>query len=349
MIKIIRDDKDWNAQLALFKDKDFYHTYYYHYLSKKEGETPVLISYTQEEVVIAIPLLIRNIKNSDYKDAVSVYGYSGVLSSNIHEAFDVENFHKEIHEFFYQNKIVSIFSRLHPFLKDEERILKGLGNIITLGKVVYLDLTQTLENQRANFNRRLKTYLNKSRKLCTVVDTNTEDQIKEFIRLYQETMERVNAVDYFFFEDTYFHKLLSSKDFDASLKLCVHNETQTILGGAIFIKKGNIVQYHLSGRNAQNSDVDPIKLVIDAMRIEATEQGYTHFNLGGGRGSHEDSLFRFKSGFSKEFKEFKIWKYIVNECVYSELVEHHFEDYSDLNLENVSFFPAYRAMSSEPK
>ena len=105
----------------------------------------------------------------------------------------------------------------------------------------------------------------------------------------------------------------------------------------------------MSGRNAQNSDVDPIKLVIDAMRIEATEQGYTHFNLGGGRGSHEDSLFRFKSGFSKEFKEFKIWKYIVNECVYSELVEHHFEDYSDLNLENVSFFPAYRAMSSEPK
>jgi len=271
------------------------------------------------------------------------------LSSNLNEDFDIENFHKEIHDFFYENKIVSVFSRLHPFLKDEETILCGLGDIITLGKVVYLDLTQTLENQRANFNRRLKTYLNKSRKLCTVIDASSDAEIHEFIRLYHETMKRVDAVDYFFFDDAYFYKLLSSNDFEANLKLCVHNETNTILGGAIFIKKGSIVQYHLSGRNAKDFNVDPIKLLLDTMRIEATEQGYTYFNLGGGRGSNEDSLFRFKSGFSKDFKEFKIWKYVVNETVYDELVENYFEDHSDLSLENVSFFPAYRAMTSEPK
>ena len=89
MIKIIRGDKDWNAQLVSFKNKDFYHTYYYHCLSKKEGETPVLITYIQDKVTIAIPLLIRAIKNSDYKDAVSVYGYCGVLSSNLNEDFDI--------------------------------------------------------------------------------------------------------------------------------------------------------------------------------------------------------------------------------------------------------------------
>jgi lipid II:glycine glycyltransferase (peptidoglycan interpeptide bridge formation enzyme) len=160
-------------------------------------------------------------------------------------------------------------------------------------------------------------------------------------------MERVNADDYYFFNDAYFREILSCKDFDADLKLCIHNKTQRIIGGAIFIKKGTIVQYHLSGRSHECYDVDPTKLLIDTMRIEATEQGFKYFNLGGGRGSSEDSLFRFKSGFSKNVKEFKIWKYIVDQNVYDELVKNHLEKNSNLNLKNISFFPAYRAMTAE--
>ena len=73
-------------------------------------------------------------------------------------------------------------------------------------------------------------------------------------------------------------------------------------------------------------------------RIKSTKEGFKCFNLGGGRGSAEDSLFKFKSSFSKCFKEFKIWKYIIDEDAYKMLVDKHIgADYE------TNFFPAYRS------
>lgn len=342
MIEIIKDKKHWDEQLSLVDDLDFYHTYDYHHLSKNEDELPILIKYTEGLTSLVLPLLLRNIENSDYKDATSVYGYAGIVVLKIEEGFKKEYFHKELNAFFIENKVISVFSRLHPFLTYEENVLEGLGTITTHGKVVYIDLTDTIENQRAKFNRRLKTYLNKSRQSCTVIEAKKEDYIETFINLYHENMKRVNAEDNYFFKDSYYREILSSNDFDSELKLCIHNESQAIIGGAIFIKKGNIVQYHLSGLSEENFDVDPIKLIIDEMRIKATREGFEYFNLGGGRGSNEDSLFRFKSGFSKDFKDFKLWKYIVDEEAYEMLVKQKFGEHLEVNHQDVGFFPLYR-------
>ncbi len=72
------------------------------------------------------------------------------------------------------------------------------------------------------------------------------------------------------------------------------------------------------------------------MRIEATKRGMSFFNLGGGLGGkYNDSLFKFKSSFSKDFKDFKLWNLIVNQKRYDELVEKR-------NIAETSFFPKYR-------
>jgi len=343
MIEVIKDKEQWDEQLALVEYLDFYHTYDYHYLSKKDDELPILIKYKDGNNCLILPLLMRSIENTAYNDATSVYGYAGILTLHMDEYFNKENFHNELNTFFNENNIVSVFSRLHPYLENEEMIFEGLGIIRSLGNVVYVDLTKTLEEQRAKFNKRLKSYLNKSRNLSTVIDANTEDYIETFIKLYELNMKRVDAEESYFFPDSYFYQILSSNDFESELKLCVHNETQAIIGGAIFIKKGNIVQYHLSAlsEDSFHIDVDPIKLVIDEMRIKATKEGFKYFNLGGGRGSSDDSLFRFKSGFSKEFKPFKLWKYIVNEEVYRMLVKNHVKGYTKDHL-SIDYFPAYR-------
>jgi lipid II:glycine glycyltransferase (peptidoglycan interpeptide bridge formation enzyme) len=222
-------------------------------------------------------------------------------------------------------------------------LIEGLGAITELGKVVYVDLTGTIESQRAKYNRRLKTYLNKSRKSCTVIEGNLEDHLDIFINLYNENMKRVDADDHYFFDREYYHKILSSEEFESELKLCVHNESQTIIGGSIFLKKGNIVQYHLSAYCEDNFGVHPIKLIIDEMRIKATQEGFKYLNLGGGLGSMKDSLFRFKSGFSKDIKVFKIWKHIVDEDAYKMLVKNHFKSHMEVDVQNIEFFPAYRA------
>lgn len=341
MIEVIKDKNGWSEQISLVKHSDFYHTYDYHQLSKNEDEDPILIKYTDDDSALIIPLLLRNIENSVYKDLTSVYGYAGPLVLNISGQFNLENFQNELNDFFNQNNIVSVFTRLHPYIEQQEMILNGLGNVTTHGKVVNIDLTDTIENQRTKFNRRLKTYLNKSRRSCTVIKGNVDDHLDAFINLYHENMKRVDAEDSYFFSNEYYREILSSSDYESELSLCIHNETQAIIGASMFMKKSNIVQYHLSGLSEDHFELNPIKLIIDEMRIKSTEEGYKYFNLGGGLGSNEDSLFKFKSGFSKDFKEFKTWKYIVNEEMYKKLTTD--KQGEDFELNDNDFFPAYRS------
>lgn len=344
MIEVIKDKKVWKEQIALVSNSDFYHTYDYHQLSKSNDEYPILIKYGDGQTSLLIPLLLRDIDNSDYKDATSVYGYAGPLVQHIDENFNVDSFQDEFNQFLQKNNIVSVFSRLHPYIEHQESILKGLGTITALGNVVNIDLTDTIENQRAKFSRRLKTYLNKSRRSCTVIKGNIDEHLDDFIRLYHENMRRVDADDSYFFTNEYYRQILSSEDYESELSLCVHTESEEIIGAAMFMKKGDIVQYHLSGLSEEHFELNPIKLVIDEMRIKSTEEGYKYFNLGGGLGSNEDSLFRFKSSFSKDFKEFKIWKYIVNENAYKELVSQKLGNDHAPDIIEADYFPAYRAV-----
>ncbi|WP_299116293.1 GNAT family N-acetyltransferase [uncultured Winogradskyella sp.] len=340
MIEAIKDKEEWRKQIALVPNSDFYYSYDYHYLSKNDDEQPVLLKYKDGQTSILIPLLIRNIENTNYKDATSVYGYAGPLVQQIDKTINVEKFQKALNTFLNQNSIVSVFSRLHPYIEHQEMILNGLGNVNALGNVVNIDLTDTIENQRAKFNRRLKTYLNKSRRSCTVIEGNLDEHLDDFIRLYHENMKRVDADDSYFFSEDYYRKILLSSEYESELSLCVFNETKEVIGASMFMKKGNIVQYHLSGLSEDHFELNPIKLIIDEMRIKSTHEGYKYFNLGGGLGSREDSLFKFKSGFSKDFREFKTWKYIVNEEAYKTITNNMLGENIEIN--EIDFFPAYR-------
>ncbi|MGB5355794.1 MAG: hypothetical protein WBN11_03790, partial [Eudoraea sp.] len=104
-----------------------------------------------------------------------------------------------------------------------------------------------------------------------------------------------------------------------------------------------IVQYHLAGAREDYLNKYPLKMLIDEMRIIATKEGFHFLNLGGGVGNKEDSLFHFKSGFSKDFKQFKLWKYIVNQTVYEELVSKKEALACRKFWKNCNdFFPCYR-------
>ncbi|WP_299531857.1 GNAT family N-acetyltransferase [Ulvibacterium sp.] len=340
MIEAITCKTKWQELLSLAENPDFYYTHSYHQVSKSTNEHPVLLNYTNGNSSVLLPLLIRDIENTGLKDATSVYGYAGPLTINLDSNFDQEKFGKELDTFFNEHNIVSVFSRLHPYMEHQETILEGLGHVNTLGKVVNIDLTDTIVDQRAKFNRRLKTYLNKSRKSCTVIKGDIEEHLDDFIRLYHQNMNRVNAGEDYYFSKDYYKSILTSDEYESELSLCVCNETKEIIAASMFMKKGKIVQYHLSGLSEAHFKLNPIKLIIDEMRIKVTNEGYTYFNLGGGLGSREDSLFRFKSGFSKDFREFKIWKYIVDEEAYRELSSTMLNGQINGNTSN--YFPLYR-------
>lgn len=343
MIEIITEKDSWDFLVDSCANSDFYHTYDYHMASKKWDEEAILIAYSEDGHAIVLPLLIRNIDGCRFKDATSVYGYAGPLVSTIHHDFDYGSFKRELHNLFMEKNIISVFSRLNPLLPNQESILEGFGEIATAGKIINVDLSINCIDQERAYQSRLRTYINKSRRLCTVKKAETDAEILKFIAMYYENMRRVNAKKHYFFEKHYFFDLLKSTHFKAEILLTIHDASQKIIGGAMFIKKSNIVQYHLSGTIAAYLHLNPVKLMIDEMRIIATQEKYTYFNLGGGVGSKEDSLFRFKSNFSKDFRAFKVWKYIVNKKIYDEQVLRKQQNPCASFLEHCNnFFPGYR-------
>ena len=341
MIEIIKDKKVWDTLVEKCHFADFYHTYDYHHTAKAKDEEQVLIHYNENDKTIVLPLLIRNIEHSSYKDATSVYGYSGPITKNIPPDFNYSLFQKELNQCFKEQNIISVFSRLNAFIPDQENCLHYLGRTETLGKVVFIDLNETLDEQWKRYHRRLRTYINKSRTIYKIKNANNGADLDTFIDLYYENMRRVNANKEYFFDKKYFLNLINSTDFETEVLLAISIKTGEVTGGAMFIKKNEIIQYHLSGTSEIYLDLNPLKLLIDEMRIRGTQENYSYFNLGGGVGAQEDSLFYFKSGFSKHTLPFKVWKYIVNRNVYEDLVIQR----KDIQYceKTVQYFPRYRA------
>ena len=336
MIEIIKTKEAWEEVLSSCKSFDFYHTYDYHELSRNENEKPLLVSYKNEDTIIALPLLIRTIAGTDYKDATSVYGHPGPISNEIAVPENSADFHEHLNRFFESEQIVSVFSRLNPYIPFQDEMLNGLGSLRTIGNMVNIDLTKDLDAQRSAYRRDTRSRVNKVRRMCSVKKAETKEEIQQFIDIYLETMKKLEANDSYFFENKYFFDFLDCDGFETDILLAVLNETEEVIAGTMFVKTNNIIQYHLSGTKNEHFKVAPSRLLLDEMRVQGTEQGYTYFNLGGGYNGNDDALFSFKSSFSDDIKVFKAWKHIANQKIYDELTK-------EVKTSDPDFFPAYRA------
>ncbi|MBC2840322.1 peptidoglycan bridge formation glycyltransferase FemA/FemB family protein [Robiginitalea sp. SC105] len=348
MIEIIEHREKWNKLIEACSCADFYHTYDYHELDIKEGEKAVLLHFREGELSVLLPLILRKISGTPYSDATSVYGYPGPLTINCKEGSNLNSFQEALNTYFNDQKLVSVFSRLNPFIPYQELLLQGFGEIISPGAVVNIDLTRTEEKQVKAYHRRLRTYINSLRKAYTINKTPRPKRIDHFIDIYYENMRRVGAMDRYFFERDYFYRLMESPSFDSTLLSAEDPETGEMVAGALFIQKNEIVQYHLSGVQEGHLKLNPVKLLIDEMRIKAHAEGYRYFNLGGGVANRKDSLLEFKKGYSDDIRPFKVWRHIVDKEVYAKLVqEKHGGSCIHLPGSCQNFFPCYRCETSK--
>lgn len=337
MISEILVKPEWDQILAEIENYDCYHTYEYHAVSRQPDERPVLLVYRSRDSLIALPLLIRPVEGTPYFDATSVYGYSGPIFKSFNDSLDYTHFHNALEGYFVEKKVITVFSRLNPFIENQTSVIQGIGEIEALGDVVNIDLTKDIDLQRQLFSKTTKRYLNKVRKLCYTRKSTAEEDIITFIDLYYENMNRVHAKESYYFDKDYFFKMINSKDFTTEVIFAILKETDEIISGAMIMRTNNIIQYHISGTKNDYLHLTPIRLLLDETRISGTEDNYRYFNLGGGLGGESDSLLYFKASFSKDFKTFNIWKYIVDSEVYEKLISEN-EKLTD----EVHFFPLYR-------
>lgn len=335
--KIIdKNDKNWTEIVKNASIYDFHHTSYFHKIDTDFDAK--LLYFSKGKSYIAIPIVIRPIENSPYFDITSVYGYSGPIyyfEEGFEQKILIEYFQQQFKLFCIKEKIISVFSRLHPLI-DQFKILDGLGEVVALNKTVSIDLTINPDDQRKVYRKSLKSELNQLRKKEIIVhQTKNEADIDAFIAIYYETMDRVNAGSNYYFTKEYFYNFINNDAFQA--KLLVAKKDEKVIAGAIFTLTDKIMQYHLAGTTEEYIRDTPMKLILDEARLIGNCTSAENLHLGGGvGGSDEDSLFKFKSGFSKDFKQFSVWKFIVDQKLYDQIV------ISKSITQDSGFFPLYR-------
>jgi Acetyltransferase (GNAT) domain len=338
-------DRAWNDLLDQAQAYDFYHLPAYHQMAEAQGEgEAVLFSYREGACIIALPLLLRRIADApglnacDALDATSVYGYPGPVVSGTASRPVIRRFQQALTHALRERDVVSVFSRLHPLLPQAD-CLQGLGRIEAVGPTIAIDLRRHPEEQRAGYRRNHKHGINKLKRLgveCQVDPTFAH--LDDFIRLYRETMTRVEATSYYFFDRMYFERLRTALGERMHLYVC-RLDGEVICGG-LFVQTGDIVQYHLGASDGRHLKSAPMKLTFDTVRQDFSGRGAAWFHLGGGLGAQRDSLFHFKSGFGGEERLFSLWKWVVQEDLYDALCRRRTMVAQEPSN---GFFPRYRS------
>lgn len=350
-MQILRPEhfSEWLGVLQRSVQHDFYHLPGYHAQAEARGEgQAMLFVHTQGEFTVALPLLLRAASPEGLRDATSVYGYAGPVSSH-RELPDhaIEGFQQALHRCLSAMGVVAVFSRLHPLIAQGPW-LQGLGHIVPVGPTVSIDLTLPAEAQWARFRENHRRGIHKLQRQGLVCREDSKlRHLDEFVSLYQETMRRVGAGHDYFFERDYFEALIRDMP-SADPRLFVVLNGDTVLAGGLFVGCAGIVQYHLGGTRSEFLKLAPMKLVFEVVRQWAMERGHAVFHLGGGVGAQEDSLFHFKAGFSERRHRFTCWRWVVDETAYADLCQRagHGAAAPAGGPATAGFFPAYRSPSN---
>ncbi len=332
MIKIdrITSKNEWDSLLSHTYGYDFFHSWEYHMISKELGDgDPIFFNIHDDKGGLLFPLLERTINKSYYKDLTSVYGYPGPLVYGKYDTNKVRNLWVTFKEKLLSDGYISLFSRLHPiFTPDIITSTDGSH----LGSVVFVDLKRSINSQFKQYRKGHKSDIKNMIKLgvkCTY--SCDSDSLNKFIYNYESTMKLLDADAKYFFPISFYRSLLQAKDFQTRIYSCELNGE--VICSGLFIFCNNIVQYYLSGNNPNFRKIPASKLMLDTVRVDANTEKYMCFILGGGLGSNEDSLFRFKSGFSKQKLTFSVMKLVLNVSVYNKL---------SVGLPETTMFPKYR-------
>jgi hypothetical protein len=344
-----QDAIEWMHTLARCARYDFYHLPEYHVIAEENGEgTGRLFVYEEGAYTIALPLLLRDLE-ANRKDATSVYGYAGPVCSHdgVPDAV-VRNFQAALARKLRDLGIVTLFSRLHPLL-SQQSLLAGLGQF-QLSTTVSIDLTLDPAVQAAKFRKDHKAGIRKLRKLgITVVDDVEGRYLDDFIRIYHETMRRVDARGWYFFSPTYFHRLWETLRSHGHLFVCL--QQQRVISAGLFMTCQGIIQYHLSGSLNEALKIAPMKLLLDEVRLWGTQQGFHVLHLGGGTSADpNDSLLHYKLGFSDRTHKFSTWRWVLAQGAYDQLCleRAQWNEQQHLQPASADFFPAYRC-PAEPR
>lgn len=347
-MEILTEKDKWNNILNnnFQKSNDIFFKYEYFALYKKHYNVDLEGIYWEDNnLKIFWTHLIRDIskielfKDFKYFDLATPYGFGGPLIIYLTKdenklTNSIQQFFKEYENYCKKKRYISEFIRLHPFINNC-KLLSRICSIKYMYDIVALDLTQDYENIWNSMRKKNRYYVRKAQKEFKefrAFENPSFNEIYEFFNLYNDAMEKINASKKYFFS---FDFIKEHFKFNTLLITC-KNHDNTLGGSAMFLKGKDIIHYHLSARN-HNFENSPDRAILWHAIKWAKEKELKWLNLGGGHGTNEDGLFKFKKEFSKTFFPFNRGEIIFNKEIFDEL-----SSINPMSVGIFNFFPRYR-------
>ena len=296
---------------------DTYYSKEYISLYLKEDEEVFAFEYKEDNFIfynVAIKRPITKIGNEDitdgYFDLETAYGYGGFYLNTDNQEFIKIALEKYEQKCLEEN-IIAEFIRFHPFNSFPKEDQEFLNMNIYDRDVVYIDLSLSKEDRWKNYASNTRNILRKCERALVFQKT---DDIEMFIELYEKTMDRNNAADFYYFSREYYEQLLDNRN----IELYEVRQDNRTISMAFFMFGGEIGHYHLSANDYEMRKYNANYFMLDQIFEIAKNKGKKYFILGGGTTStQDDSLLKFKQKFSKLTKRFYISGKIYNEDIYS--------------------------------
>ena len=310
----------WNSYLDEFPSerKDVYFQEEYVKLYETDDEKAACFFFEEGNKQFLFPFLKREFyyDGKTYFDFETPYGYGGPITNVKDECF-IKVGLLSFFEWCKENNFVAGFVRFHPLL-DNCWHYNLIGEVIKDRLTVAMDLTLS-ENDiwMHELSTKNRNVIKKSIKQGAkfIVDKSF-NYLDDFILLYNKTMQKLRADDFYFFNPEYYTQLKNNIR-DSFLGIILYEKK--VISAAIFFS-GQYGHYHLSGSEENYLYLCPNNLLLYEAAKEMKLFGVKKFHLGGGISSCDnDSLLAFKSKFSANKYTFSIGKTIFNKELYQDI------------------------------
>lgn len=344
MLKIytLEDAKQWDCLVRSFSEYDVYYLSGYARGFQLHGDGEPLLIHYEEQGLRGINVVFKRTIGEDprfagklteeFYDFVSPYGYGGWL---LEGQGDVAALMEQYDRWCVSNRVVSEFVRFHPLLNNHVAVAP-FYDVVRLGSTVAMELSSE-ETIWANLTSKNRNMIRKAQKNgLRVYRASDPDSYREFRKVYDLTMDKDSATNYYYFKEDYYRSIWEDLSRNAQV-FYTQAEDGTLAAAAIMLGANGRLNYHLSGSRRELQNLAPTNLLLYEAACWGSENGYKTLHLGGGLGAREDSLLAFKKAFYRgDPQNYHIGKRILDPQAYAMLVSLRGQ------LPEGNFFPAYR-------
>jgi hypothetical protein len=298
-----------------------------------EGVTHTL-RITHEAGELVAPLIVREIDGGPERDAISPYGYPGLVEGS-RGGVPRSN----------SGEAPQDTPPTPPILSPESIDLSATGLVTiflrhTLGEpplrgasernVVQIADPALPPKSRGSDRNQINKNLRNGYELSVVPGPETSAaQRAGFLAAYEQTMRRTGAAERYFFGAAYFDRILESPQTWLAI---AHAPDGGIAAASIAAASDGYLHYYLSGSADSHLRDSPMKNVVASLAELAAERGEP-LNLGGGI-TRGDRLEEFKRGFANRELPWHSSELVADPAIYARL---------SAGRDAGGFFPAYRA------